>query len=304
MSLVGGWKGLQIEGVRFEPLTDAVFLESVKADRLVYGTQESGTVAVALQQRVHAAAGAARRRDRERSAAAGHLARCRDRDSRRRSGRASRHGEAAGASGVWSSTASSPVPPWKSPFDGCGRLRAGWRGARRSARLVLCQRQAGADRALRPWPSDRDYEPKNIDQFVADQRRMCFPLAEFTFWAPDDYMMLVPPAGKDRWWSGQTLAQLSTATIKARIAALHAQGMKALSYTDLRCAFGFRVVELFRQHPEWCDWYTKGTSFSPDEIAIQVREDDNERFDPKEPNKPRFGRMRRVCSHDRQPGGG
>lgn len=37
---------MQIEAVQFEPLTDAVFLESVKADRLVYGTRESSTVAV------------------------------------------------------------------------------------------------------------------------------------------------------------------------------------------------------------------------------------------------------------------
>jgi len=52
MFLNGGWTGLQIEGIRFEPLTDAVFLESVKADRLVYGTRESGTVAVAVRNSV------------------------------------------------------------------------------------------------------------------------------------------------------------------------------------------------------------------------------------------------------------
>lgn len=80
-------------------------------------------------------------------------------------------------------------------------------------------------------------------------------------------------------------------TIKARIAALHAQGMKAIAYTDLRLDFGFRVSELFRLHPEWCNWdandFTMGWSAA--EISRQLREDDAERFDPKEPNKPRFG---------------
>lgn len=279
MGVNGGWKGLQIEGIRFEPLTAAVFLEAVKADRLVYGTQESGTVSVALRNSVAAPQRArlvvevesglgqpVTLHDAEieipAAGAAAHLVTVKlpvqaeyGHQLRAVLYRPGKDGEVLGEARDWFYVSDKPVR--------IGHLRA--------------------------WPSDRDYEPKNIEQFVADQRRICFPLSEFTFWAPDDYMMLVPPAGKERWWSGQTLAQVSTATIKARIAALHAQGMKAISYTDLRCAFGFRVVELFRQHPEWSDWGPHANSFSPDEIAIQVREDDNERFDPQAPNKARFG---------------
>jgi len=275
----GGWKGLQIEGIRFEPLTEAVFLESVKADRLVYGTQESGTVMVALRNSVATPQGA--RLVVEIEGGLGPPVTLHDAEIEILAAGAAAH----------LVTVKLPVQPeyghqlravlYRPGKDGevLGEARDWFYVSDKPVRIGH----------LRAWPSDRDYEPKNIDQFVADQRRICFPLAEFTFWAPDDYMMLVPPAGKDRWWSGQTLAQVSTATIKARIAALHAQGMKAISYTDLRCAFGFRVVELFRQHPEWSDWGPSANSFSPDEIAIQVREDDNERFDPAQPNKPRFG---------------
>jgi hypothetical protein len=112
-----------------------------------------------------------------------------------------------------------------------------------------------------------------------------------TFWAPDDFGLLVPPAGTSRWWSGQTLARLSEETILARIQALHAQGMKAIGYTDLRLDFGFRVSELFRRHPEWCNWDANDVTmgWSGDEIARQLREDDAERFDPQAPNTPRFG---------------
>jgi hypothetical protein len=290
MGVNGGWKGLQIEGIRFEPLTEAVFLESVKADRLVYGTQENGTVAVALRSSV-----ATPQRARlvvEVESGLGQPVTLHD---------AEIEIPAAGAA-AHLVTVKLPVQaeyghqlravlyrPGKDPSTGAaGSGQAGEVLGEARDWFYVSDKPVRIGH-LRAWPSDRDYEPKNVAQFVADQRRICFPLSEFTFWAPDDYMMLVPPAGKDKWWSGQTLAQVSTATIKARIAALHAQGMKAISYTDLRCAFGFRVVELFRQHPEWSDWYSKGAAFSPAEIAIQTREDDNERFDPKEPNKARFG---------------
>jgi hypothetical protein len=279
IQMLGGWKGLQIEAIRFEPLKDGVFLESVKADRLVYGTQESGTVAVALRsitdkpQRARLVV--------EIESGLGQPVSLHD---------AEIDIPAAGAA-VHRVTVKLPV---QSEYG--HQLRAVLYRPGKGGEVLSEARDwfYVSDKPLRighlrAWPSARDYEPKNIDQFIAEQRRICFPLAELTFWAPDDYMMLVPPAGKDRWWSGQTLAQLSTATIKARIAALHAQGMKAISYTDLRVAFGFRVVELFRQHPEWSDWSPSANSFSPAEIAIQVREDDNERFDPKAPNKPRFG---------------
>ena len=122
-------------------------------------------------------------------------------------------------------------------------------------------------------------------------RANLFPLAEMEFWAPDDYGVLVTPAGRTHWWSGQTLARLSEATMQARIQALHAQGMKALAYTDLRLDYGFRIAEIFRQHPEWCNWDINNSlmAWAPSQIAQQLREDDAERFSPQAPNTALFG---------------
>ena len=48
MYLKGGWPGLAVAGLRFEPLTAPVFLESVRADRLLYGTTQEGHAMVRL----------------------------------------------------------------------------------------------------------------------------------------------------------------------------------------------------------------------------------------------------------------
>ena len=48
MLLRGGWKGLGLAGIRFEPLSEAVFLESIRSERLVYTTAENGRATVRL----------------------------------------------------------------------------------------------------------------------------------------------------------------------------------------------------------------------------------------------------------------
>jgi hypothetical protein len=280
MQVQGGWKGLRLDGMRFEPLVDPLFLTSVQANRLVYGTRDTGLVTIALRngaalpQRARLtlevenglgpaviladgdldipATGTADYRVTMRlpvQAEYGHQLRAVLR-------RAGPNGEVLGEARDWFYVSDTPVR--------VGHLAA--------------------------WGSDKNYEPGNVDAFMVDMRRHYFPLVEMTFWAPDDYALLVPPAGKERWWSGQTLAQLSGATIDARIKAAHAQGMQVLAYTDLRLDFGFRVSELFRRHPEWCNWDANDTTmgWSGEEINRQLREDDAERFDP-QTGKPRFG---------------
>jgi hypothetical protein len=283
MYLRGGWPGLAIAGLRFTPLTEPVFVKSIHADRLVYATGEKGRATVRLL-----------------------------------------NGGAAPVS-LWLSVdveaglgapvalydAAVTVPPTAGqkahevtiaipPQTEYGhQLRAVLRRGGKDGEVLGDVRDwfYVSDRPVRighlgAWNSNNDYEadPAKIRDFVDGLRQNLFPLAEMIFWAPDDFMMLVPPAGQTRWWSGQTLARLSEETIKARIAALHDQGMKAISYTDLRLDFGFRVSELFRLHPEWCNWDANDVTmgWSGAEIARQLREDDAERFDPKTPNKPRF----------------
>src|SRR5262249_43743051 len=68
------------------------------------------------------------------------------------------------------------------------------------------------------------YSAGDAAAFVERQRRFCFPLYEIDFWAPDDVLGLLPPPGKDRWWSGQTLARVSTDSLKERIRLGQAQG--------------------------------------------------------------------------------
>ena len=281
MYLRGGWKGLQLDGIRFEPLPDALFVQSVQADRLVYGMQESGTLRVALQNSAPTPQRA--RLIVEIEAGLNPATTLTDQEIE------------IPPAGAVAHNVTVKLPP--QPEYG-HQLRAVLRRPGPNGEILGEARDwfFVSDKPVRigqlgAWPSAQNYVPQGEEQFVADFRRKCFPLVEMPFWAPDDYMRLIPPEGKDRWWSGQTLAQLSTQTIKARIAALHNQGMRALGYTDLRISFGFRVAELFRRHPEWCHWDAndEAMAFSPVDTARQAREDDSERFDPANPNKSRFG---------------
>ncbi len=300
MYLRGGWKGLAVAGLRFEPIADPLFLESVRADRLLYGSAEGGTAIVSLLN-----GGTQPSRARlivELEAGLGTAITLHDAEVE------------IPPTGRGAHVVTVPFPPQAEyghqlrallrPSTGSGQAASAGSGQARSTGSGQAGEVLGdardwfyvSDRPVRighlaAWGADRDYEPKAIDTYISSLRHNLFPLTEMAFWAPDDYCMLVPPEGKERWWSGQTLAQLSTATVKARIDALHAQGMRAIAYTDLRLDFGFRVSELFRRHPDWCNWDANDTTmaWSPAEVALQWREDDAERFDPKEPNKPRFG---------------
>lgn len=137
---------------------------------------------------------------------------------------------------------------------------------------------------------DAAYGVGNAAELVDHLRRHCFPLYEINFWAPDDALGLLPPPGKDRWWSGQTLAQMSTDSLKERIRLGQSQGMKVLAYTNLRYDFGFRVAEAFRLHPEFCEWDANNSdqAYAVNAVRRQERGDDAERFDPSTPNKPKF----------------
>lgn len=280
MFLKGGWKGLRVEAIRFEELSNFVTVRSVQADRLVYGMGGEGIANVKLinsspnPQKVHLLV--------EVQSGLAPPVKLHD---------AEIEVPATGAEPYIAKVKIPALPEYGQ------QLRAEVRSVGSKAEkpgeawdwFYVSDRPVSVGH-LGYWSSNQDYEPKAINEMVALHRRICFPLVEMSFWAPDDFMQLVPPEGEDRWWSGQTLAQLSTKTVKTRIAALHAQGMKAIGYVDLRVAFGFRVVELFRQHPEWSHWDVNGpaVAFSPWQIAQQRRQDDSERFSPDAPNKPLF----------------
>jgi uncharacterized membrane protein len=137
---------------------------------------------------------------------------------------------------------------------------------------------------------DAAYGPGNAAKFVERMRHHSFPMYEIIFWAPDDVLELIPPAGKDRWWSGQTLARMSTESLKERIRLGHDQGMKVLAYTNLRYDFGYRIKDIFRRHPEFCEWDANNNdqAYSVNALRRQAREDDVERFERTTPNKPKF----------------
>ena len=281
MYLRGGWKGLGLTGIVFEPLAEPLFVESVRTDRLLYGSTEGGRIDVRLLN-----GGVQPTRARlivELETGLGAAVTLHDAEVE------------IPPTGRNVHVVAVKFPPQSEHGH---QVRAVLRRPGKTGEVLGDVRDwfYVSDRPVRighlaAWGSNMDYEPREVDTFINNMRRNFFPLAELTFWAPDDYMQLVPPAGKERWWSGQTLAQLSTTTIKTRIDALHAQGMRAISYTDLRLDFGFRVSELFRRHPEWCNWDANDETmgWSAGEIARQWREDDAERFDPQAPTKPRFG---------------
>jgi hypothetical protein len=280
MQLRGGWKGFRLAAIRFDPLTDPLFLTSVQTSRLVYRPKETGTVTVVLRN-----GGATPQRARLVVEVEHGLS------------PASTLSDAEieiPATGAADYKVTVPLPAL--PEYG-HQVRAVLRHPGAQGEVIGEARDWWyvSDKPVRighlaAWGADKDYEPKNVDVFVGEMRRHYFPLAEITFWAPDDYGLLVPPPGKTRWWSGQTLAQLSSATLDARIAAAHAQGMQVLAYTDLRLDFGYRISELFRRHPEWANWDANDTTmgWSGQEMARQLREDDAERFDA-QTGKPRFG---------------
>jgi hypothetical protein len=277
--LRGGWKGLRFDGIHFEPLTDPLFITSIRADKLVYKLKEAGSATVTLRNGSEKLQKARLIVDVE--SGFGKAISISDNEIEI---------PAAGKDPYYVNVKIPVLPEYGHQLKAV--LRKPGKDGEEIGSVVdwfYVSDKPVRIGHLAAWGSDKDYEPKNVDEFIGNMRKNYFPLTEITFWAPDDFAMLTPPEGKDRWWSGQTLAQLSSKTIDARIKAAHAQGMQVLSYTDLRVDFGFRVNELFRQHPEWCNWDSNDEmmGWSGGEISRQMREDDNERFDP-QTKKARF----------------
>jgi hypothetical protein len=284
MLLRGGWPGLALTGLVFEPLAAPVFVESIQADRLLYTTAQAGSATVRLLNggpqpatvwlTVELQAGL--------------------------DDPVVLHDGAVTVPATTGSTAYELPISFPSQRSYGHQLRAVLRRTDKQGEVLGDVRDwfYVSDHPVRigqlfGWGSDNDYvpDPANIQDHVGQMRANLFPLAEMEFWAPDDYGLLVTPPGQTRWWAGQTLARLSQATMQARIQALHAQGMKALAYTDLRIDFGYRIAEIFRLHPTWANWDANDTdmAWAPSQITQQLRENDAERFSPQAPNKPLFG---------------
>lgn len=101
------------------------------------------------------------------------------------------------------------------------------------------------------------YSADEADANVAAFRRNFVTVTEIDFWAPCDMSQLVPPPGKDRWWSGQTAQRFSTEQLRTCIAKAHAQGIRVLGYADYSVIFGFRGYDFGRRFPDCLDWRTQ-----------------------------------------------
>ncbi len=88
---------------------------------------------------------------------------------------------------------------------------------------------------------------------VAEAREAYASLLEVFAWAPDDFALLAPPPGMDRWLSGQCLLPASRRTLLVLIEEARRQGMTTLTYCD-KWIFGAHGFELARQHPDWFYW--------------------------------------------------
>ena len=101
------------------------------------------------------------------------------------------------------------------------------------------------------------YSAAEADANVAGFRRNFVTVTEIDFWAPCDMSQLVPPPGKDRWWSGQTAQRFSTEQLRTCIAKAHEHGIGVLGYADYSVVFGFRGFDFGRRFPDCLDWRTQ-----------------------------------------------
>lgn len=101
------------------------------------------------------------------------------------------------------------------------------------------------------------YSAAEADANVAAFRRNFVTVTEIDFWAPCDMSQLVPPPGRDRWWSGQTAQRFSAEQLRTCIAKAHAQGIHVLGYADYSVIFGFRGYDFGRRFPDCLDWRTQ-----------------------------------------------
>jgi hypothetical protein len=101
---------------------------------------------------------------------------------------------------------------------------------------------------------DAPYEAAGIEAYIDEFRRTYCSAVEIAFWAPCDMSLMTPPAGKDRWWSGQTLRKMSTGQMRTYARRLHDNGMAFLGYATYANVFSHRVYDWGRSFPEGLDW--------------------------------------------------
>jgi hypothetical protein len=275
---VHGFKGLRVESLSLVPLNRTIALEQVRTDKILYGSHETGTVAV------HVLNGTGRPQT-------GRLTVTVESGLDDSVLLYDREVTVAGATPGQADVIELFLPP--QPEYGhavVATLSQGGTEAGTARDYFYTTDRPARVGHLGYMGIDAAYGPGNAAAFVEKLRRHCFPMYEIIFWAPDDALELVPPHGKNRWWSGQTLARMSTDSLKERIRLGHEQGMKVLAYTDLRYDFGYRIIEDLRRRPEFCEWDANNNdqSYSVRTLRLQAREDDAERFDPAAPDKPKF----------------
>jgi hypothetical protein len=273
-----GFKGLRVGSLTLEPLTRSLTLEQVRTDKILYGLRESGTVTV----RVLNASGKPQ---------TGRLSVAVESGLDDSATLFDKEVSFAGAVPGKPDVVEVPLPP--QPEYGhsvVATLRQGDAVIGTARDYFYTTDRPAQVGHLGDMGIDAAYGVGNAPAFVDHLRRHCIPMYEINFWAPDDVLDLLPPPGKDRWWSGQTLAQMTTDSLKERIRLGQSQGMKVLAYTNLRYDFGFRVAESFRLRPEFCEWDANNNdmAYAVNAVRRQERGDDAERFDPSAPNKPKF----------------
>jgi uncharacterized membrane protein len=273
-----GFKGLRVGSLTLEPIGRSLTLEQVQANKILYGLREPGTVTV----RVLNASGKPQ---------TGRLSVAVESGLDDTVTLLDREVSFPGASPGKPDVVEVPLPP--QPEYGhavVATLRQGDTVIGTARDYFYTTDRPAQVGHLGDMGIDAAYGVGNAPEFVDHLRRHCFPMYEIIFWAPDDVLELLPPPGKDRWWSGQTLAQMTTDSLKERIRLGQSQGMKVLAYTNLRYDFGFRVAESFRHRPEFCEWDANNNdlAYAINAVRRQERGDDAERFDPSAPNKPKF----------------
>ena len=150
------------------------------------------------------------------------------------------------------------------------------------------------DRALRAgqygnFSIHQPYSAAEADANVAAFRRNFVTVTEIDFWAPCDMSQLVPPPGKERWWSGQTAQRFSTEQLRTCIAKAHEQGIRVLGYADYSVIFGFRGYDFGRRFPDCLDWRTQNDNgfvwlgFNSKDMGLDsdLRAEDDARTDVK-----------------------
>jgi hypothetical protein len=91
-------------------------------------------------------------------------------------------------------------------------------------------------------------DPSWMNYYIQEMRQGYYNVFEHFFWAPDDFLGLVPT--EPVWWSGQTRYRESSVVIKLLIDQSHENGIKATTYAK-SIGNGALGVEMARRHPEW-----------------------------------------------------